>query len=146
MLGIAAIGQLALCEFPTVAHVTPPTPPAKKKVGWGFRHTREELEEKLRQQKAETFGLRWYDGYLAARAAAIRRVETTKSKPHREALVEAVDAADQAVTPEIIADIARMLEAAANAKRLTASLKHARALADLAYDDDEEVIEMLMLH
>jgi hypothetical protein len=119
----------------------------KKKVGWGFRHTQEELEARLRQQKTETFGLRWYDDYLAARAAAAKRLESTKSDPHRKALSEAVDAADEAIAPETVMGITEMLKAAAGAKRLTASLKHARALADLAlYDDDEEVIEMLLLH
>ena len=117
----------------------------KKKVGWGFQHTQEELEAKLKRQKAETFGPRWYDEYLAARAAVVGRVESTTSPNHREALVEAVDAADKMVAPERAADIAQMLKAAAGAKRLTASLKHARAIVD--YDDDEEeVIEMLLLH
>jgi hypothetical protein len=115
-----------------------------KKIGWGFRHTREELAEKLRQQKTETFGLRWYDDYLAARAAVVDRVESTTSPNHREALVEAVDAADRMVTPERAMDLAWTLNATAKATRMTASLKHARAIVD--YDDDEEVIEMLLLH
>jgi hypothetical protein len=119
----------------------------RKKVGWGFRHTRQELEAKLQQQKSETFGLRWYDDYLAARAAAIERIESTKSRPHREALVEAVDVADAVVNPETVFDLARELKAAAGARRVTASLKHAIVIAALAsYDDDEEVIEMLLLH
>jgi hypothetical protein len=119
----------------------------KKKVGWGFRHTREELEEKLKQQKAETFGLRWYDDYLAARAAIVERVESTTSPNHRDALVEAIDAADEIVTIWNVTGVTEMLSAAAKATRITASLKHARMIVDYAeYDDDEEVIEMLLLH
>jgi hypothetical protein len=116
----------------------------KKKVGWGFRHTREELEAKLRQQKAEAFGLRWYDDYLAARATVVERIERTTSPNHREALVEAVDAADEIVTLWNVAGVTGMLSSAAKATRPTASLKHARAIVD--YDDEEEVIEMLLLH
>jgi hypothetical protein len=112
----------------------------KKKVGWGFRHTREELEEKLQQQKAETFGLRWYDDYLAARAAVVERVESTTSRHLREALVEAIDAADEIVTIWNVTGVTETLSAAAKATRLTASLKHARAIVDyeaFTYLNDE---------
>ncbi len=130
-------------------------------VGWPgrpgrFRHTRKQLEDKLRRQQADTFGRRWFEEYLAAERVALARADKAKSAKQREALEAAVEAADAALEEVIedgrIEELARILNAAASATRVTASIKLARAVVELssraaqeASDDDDEAI-MLLLH
>jgi len=112
--------------------------PAKKRVGWGFRHTRKELEQRLRAQRGDRFSPKWFEDFLAARDALAERAEALQSELLHRA---ADDAADASI------DVVPLLKAAASATRKTAALKHARAIIDAAeYDDDEEIIEMLLLH
>ncbi len=131
---------------------TPPTPPAVV-VGWigKLRHTREELEEKLERQRANTFGRRWFNEYLAAQARALEKAKKTKSETQREALEEAVEAAAEAVDAgREVPDLTAALNAAASASHLATSIKLARNVIEmaLAYEEneDEEAIEMLLLH
>ncbi len=127
-------------------------------VGWspGFRHTRSELEQKLKRQKSGTFSRRWFDEYLRAEEAALERAEKTKSVKQREALEQAVEASAEAVSAAIdegreLHDITVALNAAASASRVTASIKHAKAVLELARraeqdaleDDDESVLMLL---
>jgi membrane glycosyltransferase len=130
---------------------------APQNVGWPgrLRHTKKELEEKLRRQRANTFGRRWFEDYLAAQARALEKAEKAKSAKQREALEEAVEAADEAVDAAIeqgreVHDLTVALNAAASASRLTASIKHARNVVVLAStyedDNDEETVELLLLH
>ncbi len=128
-------------------------------VGWspGFRHGRKELEQKLKRQRSETFSRRWFDEYLKAEEAALERAEKTKSPKQREALEDAVNAASEAVAEAIddgrdIEVLARALHAAAGASRITASIKLAGIVVELAkraeqeaLEDDDEAI-MLLLH
>ena len=125
-----------------------------KKVGWGFRHTREELEEKLARQRTHTFGRNWFQDFLAAREALAERAETLNGKQRaivQEAVAEASDALVDALQDgREIVDLTPLLMAAASATRMTAVIKHSRAVIDAARyafeDDDEEAIELLLLH
>ncbi len=125
-------------------------------VGWigKLRHTRKDLEERLAKQRANTFSRRWFNEYLEAEAAALERAKEAKGK-QRAALEEAVEAANEAVVEALddgrsLEELTRSLNAAANATRVTASIRHAEEVIRLAalaeYDDDEETIELLLLH
>ncbi len=131
---------------------TPPTPPAVV-VGWigKLRHTRKELEERLDRQRANTFGRRWFNEYLAAQAKALEKAEETESEPLREALEEAVEAAAEAVEAgQEVPGLTAALDAAASASHLATSIRLARQVVEmaLAYEENEDelAIEMLLLH
>ncbi len=136
---------------------TPPTPPPAVVVGWigKLRHGRKDLEERLDRQRANTFSRRWFREYLEAEAAALERAKEAKSAKQREALEEAVEAANEAVVEALddgrsLEELTRSLNAAANATRVTASIRHAEEVKRLAaiaeWDDEEEAIELLLLH
>ncbi len=127
-------------------------------VGWspGFRHGRKELEQKLKRQRSETFSRRWFDEYLKAEEAALERAAKSKSPKQREALEDAVTAASEAVAEALddgrdIEALTRTLHAAANASRVTASIRLAQTVVALAksaeaaaLDDDDEAVLMLL--
>jgi hypothetical protein len=130
----------------------------RKRVGWfhqwdgRLRHKAEDLEERLRAQRGNTFGRRWYEDYLAA---ALAKAEEAKNERQAAALLEAVEAVSNEIDNAVAEDrepldVAAMLRAATSATRATASIKHsaaiAKAIAQAWEDDEEEVIEMLLLH
>ena len=154
MLGIGAIGQLPVAGFP----VNRPAvgwfpewdeyPPSRRR-----RHTPEELEGKLARQKENTFGRRWFDDYIAAQNAALARARDTKSERLREKLEEAVTATSQEVADAIDEgrapiDFNAALNAAANAKRTSAAIKHSETVLHLVneeYDEEEDIAILLLL-
>ena len=126
---------------------------ASKVVGWGYRHTRQDLEERLKRQRQNTFGRQWFDEFMEAREALAERAETLNDKQRaivQEAVAEASDALVDALQDGREIDLAPLLMAAASSTRITAVIKHSRAVIEAARyaaeDDDEEVIEMLLLH
>jgi hypothetical protein len=123
----------------------------KKKVGWGFRHTKEELEERFRQQRNQSLSRRWFDDFLEALEALSERAEKLTDKQRgivQQAVAEASGALAEALEDGREVHLTPLLLAAAFATRVTAVLKHSRAVIDAArYDDEEEeLIEMLLLH
>lgn len=129
--------------------------PAAKHVGWigKRRHDPKELERRLKAQQGNVFGRKWFDEFLAATEAAIERAERTRSERHKQALYDAVNAASDAAANAIDGEfeppsaVMLALNAAACASRVTASIRHAQAVAMLAMEenDDEEAL-MLLLH
>src|SRR5271169_371600 len=133
MLGTFPLGAVALGEFPVgiPPFIQPPYP--KPAVGWDIdvpvrrRRTPEELERKLKQQRDDTFGRRWFDDFLKAETAAQARAQNTKSEPQREALDSAIEAASREVDQAIdegrvdgtTEAIILALAAAGHAKRTT---------------------------
>ena len=135
-------------------------PPART-VGWmpewdGFRHDPEDLERRLKAQRQSVFNPRWLDRFLAAEGKARKRVGEVRSAPHRAALEEAIEQIGARVGEAIDAGVWAPeqliieLEAAAGAKRATASLKHAQRAIEMAQaflleerDDEEEILLLL---
>jgi predicted DNA-binding WGR domain protein len=123
-------------------------------VGWPgrLRHTRKELENRIKAQRANTFGRKWFEEFLDAQEAALAKAGKAKSEKQREALVEAVAATQQVDTEAEATALSALLAAAVNASRVTASIKRADEVVRLAArrelddeDDDEEAM-MLLLH
>lgn len=115
---------------------------------WGFRHSPEELERRLAQQRGVSSA--WFDDFIEAQRAAAVRVATSKSIKHRAVLDEAAAivyaAVEEAITAEneppmhLIAELA----SAAGASRVTASIRYAEMIKRCVEDDDEEEILLLM--
>lgn len=146
MLGIAALGQLPQGGFPFKRPAVGPV------VFERLYHTAEDLERRLEEQRGNTFGVKWYESFIEATEAAAAKAEEAKSAAQRIALEKAVEAAEEIVTerPQFAEEALFALQAAVNATRATAIIKHANRVAELArmyaYYQDEEDIEMLLLH
>jgi hypothetical protein len=121
-------------------------------VGWMPRwHDPEELEERIKRRRANTFGPKWFDEFLKETLAKAAEV---KSEPQREALVKAARAvaeAAQTIEPERLSDAVAALQRSLGASRVTASIKNAEIAVVLAKqsaedDDDDDIAVMLLLN
>ena len=150
MLGFGALAEVALAEIPLIPAVTPPTPPTTKKVGWmpewGFRHAPAELEQRLKAQREGTFGRRRFEELIAE---AEQKAAELKSKPAKAALKRAIAAVQEAAETAPNDSLTDALEAAVLASNASRTIKQADALyamAMAALDEDEEDVELLLLH
>ena len=118
-------------------------------VGWmpewgpGLRHDPAELEQRLKAQRESGFNRERFDELVAE---AQEKVTELKSKPAKAALSRAIEAA-QEVEPDD--SLVNALEAAVLASNASRTIKQADALyamAMAALDDEEEEIELLLLH
>ena len=141
MLGVGALGQLALAQFPG-AHVVPPTPP-KKVVGWGEDRRRIPVEQLRAILKAQ--GSRWADELGDAYEVAEKKA--TKAPKRRKVIEEVLAAVSEKLsTPGVDwAAICVSLLALASATRETLARKHAERIALLLADDEEEAIVLLLM-
>ena len=148
MLGFAALAEVALAEIPPQITVTTTT----KKVGWMPQwHDPEELEERIKRQKANTFGPKWFDEFLKETLAKAAEV---KSEPQKKALVKAAKAVAEAaetVEPSLLSDAITALQRSISASRVTASIKNAEIAVALIKraaedDDDDDIAVMLLLN
>ena len=124
----------------------------KPKVGWmpewgsGLRHDPEELEQRLKAQREGTFGRRRFDELIAE---AEQKAVELKSKPAKAALRRAIEAVQEAAETATDDSLTEALEAAVLASNATRTIKQADALyamAMAALEDEEEEIELLLLH
>lgn len=135
---------LLLFAGATTAQPTPPTP--THHVGWGFRHKRKELEQRLKRQRDDTFGRRRFEELLAEAAA---KADAEKNKAARKALKRAIREA-QSVDVETadLGPLMAALEAATGATRTKERLQAARDLLEAAEmqleNDDEEALWLLL--
>ena len=126
MLGLSAIGQLALAEFPLV----------KKVVGWVERkfHDPAELEERIARQKDNTFGQRWYEEF---REAQIELEAKAREAPKARRLKKIVKAVEQ--VPDAAVDYEPLVRALKGAKSATT----AKETLELSWRIDAIVKEMI---
>ena len=143
MLGVGALGQLALAQFPG-AHVVPPTPP-KKVVGWGEDRRRIPVEQLRAILKAQ--GSRWADELGdAVETVEKRAANTPKRRKVIEEVLADVSYKIQEAKPGIDwGAICVSLLALASATRETLARKHAERIALLLADDEEEAIVLLLM-
>lgn len=146
---------------------TPSPPPPPPAVGFpGRTIKRSEFEQKLKDQRDNTFSRRWFDEFQAAKKAqaeAERKAEElTASKQQRaleraaQAAADALNASEQIEAVELESRLTSMtaaLEAAAGAGKVREAIKQARAaenfaISIMAYldemDDDEAAVMLLM--
>lgn len=114
-------------------------------VGWiSRRHKREELEERLKRQRDNTFSRRRFNELLEE---ARLRAEEVKPKA-RKALVKAIQKIEEVSEPEALPDLEPLLEQAVMAEKAAAIIKFSAALykaAEAAANDNEdEEIAMLL--
>ena len=123
-----------------------------KHVGWmpewgsGLRHDPEELEQRLKAQREGTFGRRRFEELIAE---AEQKAVELKSKPAKAALKRAIEAVQEAAETATDDSLTDALEAAVLASNATRTIKQADALyamAMAALEDEEEEIELLLLH
>ena len=122
----------------------------KKHVGWmpewGYRHDPAELERRLKAQREGTFGRRRFEELIAE---AEQKAVELKSKPAKAALKRAIAAVQEAAETAPNDSLTDALEAAVLASNASRTIKGADALyrmAMAALEDEEEEIELLLLH
>ena len=121
-------------------------------VGWmpewgsGLRHDPQELEQRLKAQREGAFGRRRFDELVAE---AEQKAAELKSKPAKAALQRAIDAVQEAVESEPDDRFTDALEAAVLASSASRTIKQAQIVYEMAMaalDEEEEDIELLLLH